>query len=242
MTQRWIAGFFSIGAVATVCTVLLSGSLFAVSGPVDRAPAQVSGPTTQQGLRVYVMVLDGLRPSEVTPELMPNLSELRSQGTWYEDARGVFIGETLPNHASMMTGVTPAHHGVVGNSLWQPNPNSAQRYDVGDIGPRILEAPTLTTRLENSCEISTATVQSKRYLYELFQGEPAEPPAFHPFGHTGPMPGDSIVQRQADYHWNPVNQPGYVPYPSEHAADQSTMNIGFLPWVSEDRPRRSSRL
>ncbi len=182
------------------------------------APQTVGAQQPPEPLRVYVMVLDGLRPSEVTPDLMPTLSALRAQGTWYEQARAVFVGETLPNHASMMTGVTPQRHGITGNSYWEPNPNSAQRFDVGDEGPKLLEADTLTTSLENRCEISTSTVLSKTYLWQLFSGEPANP-------------NDPNPQRQADFHWQPSPT---IPQ-SDHAPDAVTMNT-FRTWVADQAP------
>ncbi|MGH2978847.1 MAG: alkaline phosphatase family protein [Solirubrobacterales bacterium] len=172
-------------------------------------------------MRVYVVVLDGLRPTEVNPTLMPNLSALRAGGTWYEEARSVYIAETLPNHAAMMTGVVPARNGIVANDYWEPNPDSAQRFRMQD--PALLEADTLTTRLENSCGMSTATVQSKGYLWRLFGGEPA-------------TPGDPNPQREADFHWDPQSSDFYIGAPDDHALDIATMNEGLLPWIRSNPP------
>jgi ectonucleotide pyrophosphatase/phosphodiesterase family protein 5 len=198
-----------------MATALATGAFAAMQGAAV-APATEPAPP----LRVYVVVLDGLRPFEVTPLLMPNLNSLKESGTWYEQARSSFIAETLPNHSAMMTGVLPQRNGIVSNNFWQPNPAGTASFDVGNEGPKLLEADTLTTRLENSCQVSTATVQSKRYLWGLFRGETASP-------------DDPNPQREADFHWDPRSDPGYVPSPSEHAVDQSTMNNGFLPWLRE---------
>jgi predicted AlkP superfamily pyrophosphatase or phosphodiesterase len=181
------------GAVATTAT----------------ASADEPGP-----LRVYVVVLDGLKPSEVGA-LTPTLSALRAQGTWYEQARAVFPAETLPNHVAMMTGVLPRRNGIIGNQYWLPNDSAAPDYYMNR--PELLEADTLTTRLEDSCgpAVSTATVQSKTYLHGVFQGEAARP-------------GDPNPQRESDFHWT---APWYIPV-SDHAPDVFTMEA-FRAWVRE---------
>jgi ectonucleotide pyrophosphatase/phosphodiesterase family member 5 len=167
--------------------------------------------------RVYMITVDGLNPAEVGPTLTPNISALRSQGTWWEQARAVFPAETLPNHVSMSTGVLPQDHGIVANKYWQPNWSAAQRADMSQ--PELLEADTLTTRLERSCDgtggISTATVMSKTYLYDIFRGEAADP-------------DDTSRQREADYH---PRFPAYIPL-SDHIVDSVTMDA-FRTWVSE---------
>ena len=165
-------------------------------------------------LRVYVIVLDGLKTEEVGA-LMPTLSSLRARGHWYEQARAVFPAETLPNHVAMMTGVRPQRNGVIGNQYWHANQDSVERYYMEE--PELLEADTLATRLENSCgaSISTATVMSKDYLYGVFRGE-------------APRPGDPNPQRAADFHWQ---APFYIPA-SGHIPDTFTMDA-FRTWISE---------
>ena len=183
---------------------------------VSLAGARQAAAADPTGLRVYVVVLDGLRPGELNPTLTPNLSALRASGTWYDQARSVFISETLPNHAAMMTGVLPARNGIVANDYWKPNPDGAQRFRMQDAS--LLQADTLTTRLENSCGLSTATVQSKEYLWSLLRGEDASS-------------GDPNPQREADFHWDPQSSNFFIGAPDDHALDIATMGEGFLPWL-----------
>jgi len=193
--------------VACLCVLAAALATLGLAGPASAQ--EPPGP-----LRVYVVVLDGLKPQEVGT-LTPTLSSLKSQGTWYEQARAVFPSETLPNHAAMMTGVLPSRNGIIGNQYWYPNEGSAQRFYMEE--PELLEADTLVTRLENSCgaAISTATVQSKDYLYGLFRGE-------------APRPGDPNPQREADFHWQ---APFYIPA-SGHIPDTYTMDA-FRTWIQE---------
>lgn len=171
-----------------------------------------------RGLRVYVLVVDGLRPQEIGP-LTPNIDRLRQEGTWYEQARSVFPAETLPNHAAMMTGVRPQRNGIVANQIARlpVSPKEYMQY------PQFLTADTLTTRLERGFrgDISTATVMSKEYLYGVFMGE-----------HEGD--GDPLPQREADFHWDPRTAfPFYVDDPSDHALDPATMDA-FLGWLERE--------
>ena len=201
---RWAPAL--LGALALAAIVLVG----------LRAPEQAGAQAQPGPLRVYVIVLDGLKPAEVGA-LMPNFNALRAGGTWYEQARAVFPSETLPNHVAMMTGVQPNRNGIIGNQYWHPNEFSASAYYMEE--PELLEADTLTTRLENTCgAISTATVQSKTYLHGVFRGET-------------PTPGDPNPQREADFHWTPSP---IIPV-SNHAPDASTMSA-FRTWISSQPP------
>ena len=189
--------------------VLLAAAVASLAGAGPAPAQQAPGP-----LRVYVLVLDGLKPEEVGP-LTPALSSLRARGTWYEEARAVFPAETIPNHAAMMTGVLPSRSGIIGNQFWRPNEFGVERTYMEE--PELLEADTLVTRLENSCgaAISTATVQSKDYLYGIFREETERP-------------GDPSRQRSADFHWQ---APFYIPA-SGHIPDTFTMDA-FRTWIRE---------
>lgn len=50
---------------------------------------------------------------------LPNFSSLCSQGTLVRDVESVFISNTYPAHASIITGVHPNNHGIYENFFWQ---------------------------------------------------------------------------------------------------------------------------
>ena len=56
---------------------------------------------------VLIVVFDGLQPSQVTPELMPNLSALAAEGVTFGNHHPVFPTVTRTNAASMVTGRSP---------------------------------------------------------------------------------------------------------------------------------------
>src|SRR5262245_32759739 len=70
--------------------------------------------------RVVLLVLDGLRPDSVTPELMPHTYRLASRGVFFADNHAVYPSTTMMNAASLVTGVYPDKAGLWGNIPWTP--------------------------------------------------------------------------------------------------------------------------
>lgn len=207
--------------------------------PCEPRPSE-SAETARDDLDVYVVVLDGLRPREVDMARTPFLNELKESGTWYEQARAVYLAETLPNHAAMMTGILPERSGLLGNDYWERNPATARPAPatsttyVGPgqaslsnnhrmLDPTKLDVETLPTTLEESCDVSSATVMSKGYLWHLFGGEP-------------PNPDDAAWQRRADYVWGAPESDNYIKDPDDHTVDASVWEDGFKPWLTSDAP------
>lgn len=71
--------------------------------------------------RIVVLVsLDGLAAfyfNDPKAE-MPNLHALATQGAWAKSMEAVIPTVTWPNHTTLVTGVTPRFHGVVGNNFF----------------------------------------------------------------------------------------------------------------------------
>ncbi len=80
---------------------------------------------------VIVLVIDGLRPDSVTPEIMPHLHRLKTEGVWYAHAHSVFPTVTRVNATSIGTGMLPSRHGIVSNALYLPE-HSATVLSNGD--------------------------------------------------------------------------------------------------------------
>jgi arylsulfatase A-like enzyme len=113
--------------------------------------------------RVYVLVVDGCSPREITATLMPNLAALRDTGTNYPAAQSLPVMETIPNHVMMMTGVRPDRSGVPANSVYDRTERVVRTLD----RPSDLRFPTLLERLQ-ARGFSTGTVLSKEYLFGIF--------------------------------------------------------------------------
>lgn len=67
-----------------------------------------------------LIVIDGLRPDYVTPELMPNLHAFGERGIVGMKHHAVFPTVTRVNASSISTGSYPETHGLMGNSVYFP--------------------------------------------------------------------------------------------------------------------------
>jgi predicted AlkP superfamily pyrophosphatase or phosphodiesterase len=127
------------------------------------AGAQWHQAAAAERTRVYVLVVDGCRPGELRPELMPNLAAIRAGGAHFPQARSLPVMETIPNHCMMMTGVRPDRSGVPANSVYNPLQGVVRDLDrATDLG-----FPTVLERLRG-IGLTTGTVLSKDYLYGIF--------------------------------------------------------------------------
>jgi predicted AlkP superfamily pyrophosphatase or phosphodiesterase len=75
--------------------------------------------------KVVMISIDGLRGTLLSslPERnlnTPNLNAIVKQGAVADGLIGVFPTVTYPSHTSLVTGVSPAVHGIVGNGLFDP--------------------------------------------------------------------------------------------------------------------------
>ena len=86
--------------------------------------------TTRRGggpprLRVLIAAFDGLRPSQIRPDLTPTIHRLARDGVTFARHHAVFPTVTRVNAASMVTGRHPGGHGLLGNTLvvpdWHPH-------------------------------------------------------------------------------------------------------------------------
>lgn len=81
------------------------------SGP-QAEPAPKAGAVTSH---VVVISIDGLRPDAIARYNAKTLLRLQREGAG-GTAQTIFPSKTLPSHTSMLTGVTPAVHGILWNS------------------------------------------------------------------------------------------------------------------------------
>jgi hypothetical protein len=136
-----------------------AGGAAVVLSSVLGAPGARAG----ERLRVYVLVVDGCRPDEITPVLTPRLHGLRTHGTWFPAARSLPVMDTLSNHVMMMTGVRPDRSGVPADSFYDRAEGVVRDLD----RESDLRFPTLLERLRDTGR-TTGSVLSKQYLFGAF--------------------------------------------------------------------------
>jgi arylsulfatase A-like enzyme len=76
-----------------------------------------------------VIVVDGLRPDYVTPEVMPRLVRLGRRGVVFNAHHSVFPTVTRVNAAAIATGAYPEAHGLLGNIVYVPAANAIRGLD-----------------------------------------------------------------------------------------------------------------
>lgn len=101
---------------------------------------------------VVIITIDGLRPDALLAADAPTLDSLILAGAYSPNAQTVKMSETLPSHASMLTGVIPERHTI----LW----------GVPYIGWPGLNVPTVFS-LAHEAGLSTAMVFGKDKLHYL---------------------------------------------------------------------------
>ncbi len=110
--------------------------------------------------KVLLIVLDGLRPDYVTPDVMPVLHALGERGIVFEDHHSVFPTVTRVNSSSITTGSYPASHGLMDNSVYFPEVDPLKGLNTSDAanllrideatGGNLLTARSLPERLAKS--------------------------------------------------------------------------------------------
>ncbi len=103
--------------------------------------------------KFLIIVVDGLRPDYITPEVMPALHRLGDAGVFFENHHSVIPTVTRVNSSSFSTGSYPESHGIMGNSVYFPNVNPDKALSTSDYenlakireaeGGRLLTATTL---------------------------------------------------------------------------------------------------
>ncbi|MFZ9162779.1 MAG: ectonucleotide pyrophosphatase/phosphodiesterase, partial [Burkholderiaceae bacterium] len=70
---------------------------------------------------VILVGIDGFRADYLARGQAPTLGKLARQGATARGLTPVFPTVTFPNHVSLVTGRRPAGHGILNNTMWDPN-------------------------------------------------------------------------------------------------------------------------
>jgi len=74
------------------------------------------------GSKPYVILVsfDAFRWDYLNREITPNLDKIKVNGVSALSLRPTFPSKTFPNHQSIITGMYPAHHGIIANTFGDP--------------------------------------------------------------------------------------------------------------------------
>jgi predicted AlkP superfamily pyrophosphatase or phosphodiesterase len=109
-------------------------------------------PVKPPGKHVVIISIDGLRPDALAQAEAPVLDSLIAQGSYSPNAKTVSLSITLVSHASMLSGLLPAKHGI--------------EWGVPYIGWPGMNGPTIFS-LAHAAGLSTAMVFGKDKLNYL---------------------------------------------------------------------------
>jgi predicted AlkP superfamily pyrophosphatase or phosphodiesterase len=108
---------------------------------------------------LVLISIDGLRPDYVLEASkyglrVPNLRRLVSQGSYAAGVRGVTPTVTYPSHTTILTGVSPARHGIYSNTTFDPlNKNQQGWYWYAED----IQVPTLWSKASDA-HLTTANI------------------------------------------------------------------------------------
>ena len=82
-------------------------------------------PAASQAEPVLLISIDGLQPVDVIEAdkrgiQIPNLKRFVKEGSYASGVVGVLPSVTYPSHATLVTGKSPAEHGIIGNTGFDP--------------------------------------------------------------------------------------------------------------------------
>lgn len=105
--------------------LLFSILLASLSTSVALQQERASGRSTKQAKRAFVISIDGLDARYLLKRdeyglKIPTLRRLMAEGLTARGVRGVYPSVTYPSHTTIVTGATPARHGIYGNELFEP--------------------------------------------------------------------------------------------------------------------------
>lgn len=112
----------------------------------------LTAPAETKIQHVVIISIDGLRPDALLAADAPTLDRLIIAGAYSPNAQTVKISETLPSHASMVSGVIPERHGILWGAPY--------------IGWPGMNGPTIFS-LAHEAGLSTAMVFGKDKLHYL---------------------------------------------------------------------------
>lgn len=125
--------FWFIGLISSIILVWWSCRQDNITYPQDAAteqtlPDQQNNGSDTQGTKpptgwqptVLLISLDGFRWDYFAKANTPNLQRLIRNGVKARSLIPVFPSKTFPNHYSIVTGLYPENHGIVSNSMYDP--------------------------------------------------------------------------------------------------------------------------
>lgn len=106
-----------------IAALLLSSA----TGAFAQGSGGVNAPAQQNKPYLVLVSFDGVRPEYLRRIDLPNFERVEARGVRAQGMLPTFPSKTFPNHYTLVTGMYAGHHGLVGNSYWDPERNASYR-------------------------------------------------------------------------------------------------------------------
>jgi arylsulfatase A-like enzyme len=114
--------------------------------------------------RVMLILIDGLRPDQITPAKMPTLFALQQKSVVFQAHHSVFPTVTRVNASTISTGTFPDEHGILSNLLYMPA-SSPTPLTTGEARNLILRAASRGDHILAKRSLSEAmTAEGKHFI------------------------------------------------------------------------------
>ena len=96
------------------------------------AAAAQPSPAAERPPLLILISIDGFRADYLQRGRTPALADMAQRGVRSEGMRPAFPSITFPNHYTLVTGLTPDHHGIVANTMVDPTITPDSRFTLAD--------------------------------------------------------------------------------------------------------------
>lgn len=113
----------SLGGLTTIIMVALVFYSFgrkSASGPAHSFKRKLSNSTHEYYPTTIVVSLDGFHPHYINEKRTPTLHKMMTNDYGAPYMIPSFPSSTFPNHWTLITGLYPSEHGIVGNTFYDP--------------------------------------------------------------------------------------------------------------------------
>ncbi|KAK8218574.1 alkaline-phosphatase-like protein [Phyllosticta capitalensis] len=228
LSSRWVRPVIYVAIVALFLVLLLFAyriSGFRPTKHYEEQPMRWNGsshfaPTT------ILISLDGFRADFLQRNLTPTLQSFINSGISPQYMLPSFPSVTFPNHYTMVTGLYPESHGIVGNTFWDPKLKQEFYYTHTEI--------SMQSQWWGGDPIwATAEAQGIRTAVHMWPGSEAKIGEFQA-AHIDKYNGSEVLPAKVDNILKYLDLPG--PESERAAADQPRPQLiaAYVPNVDSD--------
>ncbi len=116
--------------ISSILALIFGTVIFAQDTTEQIMPGRKNSAVQQQKPYVILISADGFRHDFAEKYQAANLLQFRKKGTTAAYMSPSFPSLTFPNHYTIVTGLYPAHHGLIDNSFWDLS--RKQNYSMSD--------------------------------------------------------------------------------------------------------------